>query len=85
MGSGLPIIANPIAGVPEVMNDPDNGLFLSEVTADDIAKKLRIMLNDPAFMAAVSKRNLDKAWSQYEASVVSRRIEEIYKTVQLAA
>jgi glycosyltransferase involved in cell wall biosynthesis len=48
MGSGLPIIANPIAGVPEVMNDPDNGLFLSEVTADDIAKKLRIMLNDPA-------------------------------------
>ncbi|MGI9449484.1 MAG: glycosyltransferase family 4 protein [Geminicoccaceae bacterium] len=82
MGSGLPILANPIAGVPEVMTDPENGLFLSEVTAEDIAAKLRIMLNDPAYMAETSKRNVEKAWSQYESAVVSRRIEDIYRSVQ---
>ena len=82
MGSGLPILANPIAGVPEVMTDPENGLFLSEVTAEDIAAKLRIMLNDPAFLAETSKRNIEKAWNNYESAVVSRRIEEIYRSVQ---
>lgn len=84
MGSGLPILANPIAGVPEVMNDPENGLFLSDVTADDIAAKLRAMLTDPDYLAAVSKRNLEKAWSQYESAVVSQRIEDIYRSVRVA-
>jgi glycosyltransferase involved in cell wall biosynthesis len=85
MGAGLPILANPIAGVPEVMNDPENGLFLSEVTATDIAAKIRIMLRDPTYMAETSKRNLDKAWSHYESAVVSRKIEDIYRSVSLPA
>lgn len=82
MGAGLPILANPIAGVPEVMSAPENGLFLEEVTADDIAAKLKTMLDDPAFLAETSARNIDKAWSQYESAVVSRRIENIYQSVR---
>ena len=81
MGAGLPILANPIAGVPEVMSAPDNGLFLDEVTPADIADKLRTMLNDPAYLRATSERNIDKAWGQYESAVVSRRIEAIYRSV----
>ncbi|MGI9508451.1 MAG: glycosyltransferase family 4 protein [Geminicoccaceae bacterium] len=82
MGAGLPILANPIAGVPEVMSDPENGLFLKEVTAEDIAAKLKAMLDDPVFLAEISSRNIDKAWSQYESAVVSRRIEDIYQSVR---
>lgn len=82
MGAGLPILANPIAGVPEVMSAPENGLFLEEVTAEDIAARLRTMLGDPAFLAETSARNIDKAWSHYESAVVSRRIETIYRSVR---
>lgn len=85
MGAGLPILANPIAGVPEVMSDPENGLFLSEVTAEEIAAKLKTMLNDPAYLAETSARNIDKAWSQYESAVVSRRIEDVYRSVMADA
>lgn len=85
MGAGLPILANPIAGVPEVMSDPENGLFLHEVTGADIAAKLRTMLNDPDYMAETSRRNLDKAWSSYESAVVSRRIEAVYRSVMADA
>ena len=81
MGAGLPILANPIAGVPEVMNDPENGRFLETVTAADIEAKLRLMLGDPTYLAETSARNIEKAWSQYESAVVSRHIEEIYHTV----
>ncbi len=84
MGSGLPILANPIAGVPEVMSDPENGLFLEEVTAEEIAAKLHRMLTDRDYLAAVSKRNLEKAWGNYESAVVSRKIEEIYRSVHAA-
>jgi len=82
MGAGLPILANPIAGVPEVMNAPENGLFLDEVSAEDIAAKLRIMLNDPGYMAETSTCNVEKAWSLYESAVVSQRIEDVYRSVK---
>ena len=82
MGSGLPIIANPIAGVPEVMDDPENGFFIAEVTAEEVAAKVRAMLGDPAYLAATSKRNIEKAWGCYESAVVSRKIEAIYQSVQ---
>ena len=81
MGAGLPILANPIAGVPEVMTDPENGRFLETVTAADIETKLRQMLGDPAYLAATSARNIEKAWSQYESAVVSRHVDEIYRSV----
>ena len=81
MGSGLPIISTRVAGLPEVMDDPDNGLFLDEVTPEHIADKVRIMLRDPGYMAATSKRNSDKAWQRYESAIVSRQIEAVYHSV----
>jgi glycosyltransferase involved in cell wall biosynthesis len=81
MGAGLPILANPIAAVPEVMDDPDNGLFLRSVTPDKIADSLRLMLRDPAYLADVSKRNIEKAWTHYESAVVSQKLEEVYRDV----
>ncbi len=82
MGAGLPVLANPVAAVPEVMSDPENGRFLNEVTAEQIALKLRAMLADPAYLATTSERNRQKAWSHYESAVVSRRIEDIYRSVR---
>lgn len=81
MGSGLPMISTKVAGLPEVMDDPDNGFFLDKVTPEDIAGKVRTMLRDPDYMAATSKRNRKKAWRRYEATIVSREIEAVYHSV----
>jgi glycosyltransferase involved in cell wall biosynthesis len=80
LGSGLPIISTKVAGLPEVMDDPDNGFFLDEVTPEDIAKKVRTMLRDPDYLAATSKRNQEKAWNNYESAIVSRQIEAVYRS-----
>jgi len=82
MGAGLPILANPIAGVPEVMSAPENGLFLEEVTAGEIAAKLKTMLDDPDYLAKTSTHNVERAWNHYESAVVSRRIEDVYRSVR---
>ncbi|MGI9486100.1 MAG: glycosyltransferase family 4 protein [Geminicoccaceae bacterium] len=79
MGSGLPIISTKVAGLPEVMDDPDNGFFLDEVTPQDIAEKVRTMLRDPDYLAATSKRNQEKAWGNYESAIVSKQIEAVYR------
>jgi glycosyltransferase involved in cell wall biosynthesis len=78
MGSGLPIISTRVAGLPEVMDDPENGLYLDKVTPEDIADKVRQMLRDPDYLLATSKRNQEKAWNNYESAIVSREIEAVY-------
>ncbi len=78
MGSGLPIISTRVAGLPEVMDDPENGFYLDKVTPEDIAEKVRQMLRDPDYLLATSRRNQDKAWNNYESAIVSRQIEEVY-------
>ena len=82
MGSGLPIISTRVAGLPEVMDDPDNGFFLEKekVTPEEIADKVRRMLRDPDYLAATSKRNQEKAWNNYESAIVSRQIEAVYRS-----
>jgi hypothetical protein len=39
------------------------------------------MLDDPAYLAVTSARNIEKAWSQFESAVVSRHIDDIYRSV----
>ncbi len=80
MGMGLPVIASRVGGLPEVMDDPDNGLFLGKITAEEVADKARFMLRDPAYMEATSKRNQDRAWANYESAVVSRKVEAVYRS-----
>lgn len=80
MGSGLPIISTKVAGLPEVMDDPDNGFYLDKVTPEDIAEKVRTMLRDPDYLTAVSRRNQEKAWNNYESAIVSRQIEAVYRS-----
>ena len=79
MGSGLPIISTRVAGLPEVMDDPENGFYLDEVTPETIAEKVRTMLRDPDYLAATSRRNQEKAWKNYESLAVSRQIEAVYR------
>ncbi|MGI9492663.1 MAG: glycosyltransferase family 4 protein [Geminicoccaceae bacterium] len=78
MGSGLPIISTRVAGLPEVMDDPENGFYLDKVTPEDIADKVRQMLRDPDYLLATAKRNQEKAWNNYESLNVSRQIEAVY-------
>ena len=78
MGSGLPIISTRVAGLPEVMDDPDNGIFLEKVTPEHIADAVRKMLRDPEYLRATSERNAEKAWRNYESAIVSRQIEAVY-------
>jgi glycosyltransferase involved in cell wall biosynthesis len=79
MAAGQALITTRIGGIPEVMDDPDNGVLLEEVTAQSIGAALERILSDDGYWHAVRANNMKKAWSRYEAEVVTRRVEEIYR------
>jgi glycosyltransferase involved in cell wall biosynthesis len=81
LGAGNAVITSRVGGIPDVFDDPDNGILLDEVTVDGIAAGLERLLNDDAYCAAIAERNVAKAWAAYEAGVVTKRIEAAYARV----
>jgi glycosyltransferase involved in cell wall biosynthesis len=78
MGAGNAVITTRAGGIPDVFEDPDNGILLDEVTVDAIAAALERLLSDDAYCAELAERNVAKAWAFYEADIVTKRIEAAY-------
>jgi len=81
LAAGNAVICTRVGGIPEVVDDPENGILLDEVTVDGIAAALERLLSDDANRAAIGERNAAKAWPLYEADVVTKRIEAAYARV----
>jgi glycosyltransferase involved in cell wall biosynthesis len=81
MAAGLAVITTAVGGIPDVFADGENGVLLHEVSAEAIEKAIEKVFRDSAFCRRVCDTNREKAWSNYEAAIVTRTIEGIYREV----
>lgn len=81
MAAGLPCITNSVGGIPDIFRDGANGVLLDGVSIDSVTAALEELLRDPARRAAIAEQNRKEAWEKYEAGVVTRRIEALYRAV----
>jgi glycosyltransferase involved in cell wall biosynthesis len=81
MAAGLAVITTPVGGIPDVFIHGQNGILLDNVTPNNIAEAVEKLLDDEAFLTKVKENNRRKAWQEYEASIVTRRIEAIFRKV----
>lgn len=81
MGAGLPIIATMAGGIPDVVEENVNGILLDEVSPDTVLSALKVLVPDRDLRARIGNRNREKAWENYEAGVVSGRLEQIYADI----
>ncbi|WP_337289338.1 glycosyltransferase [Candidatus Methylomirabilis sp.] len=45
--AGVPVITSNVGGIPEIIQDGENGLLFEAGDSDDLAKKLRVFVSDP--------------------------------------
>ena len=81
MGAGLPVITTRAGGIPDVVEQDVNGILLEEVSPDTILSALKVLVPDRDLRARIGNRNREKAWENYEAGVVSGRLEKIYADI----
>ncbi len=51
--AGVPVVASRVAGIPEIIHHDENGLLFEENSADDLARSLKILIDDPGKLAAL--------------------------------
>lgn len=76
MGSGLPIVASRVGGIPDMITDGKEGLLCTP-DADDIAIKIEQMIEDDSLREACGKCAFAKS-AQFSAKTMAEKYIEIY-------
>ena len=85
MAVGLPVITTDVGGIPDVFIHRENGWMLSAPQAKDLADAVLDLASDRQMMASIADNNRQQAWSRYEASIVTARLEMLYNELLMTA
>lgn len=78
MSAGLPVVATPVGGIPEIITDGQEGLLVPAGSVDELAGAIRRLVRDPRLQAEMGARGRAKFRERFDASVIVPRIESIY-------
>ena len=76
MGSGLPIVASNVGGIPDMITDGKNG-FLCEPYADGIASKFEILIKDENLRKSCGMNAL-VASKNFDSETIAKKYLKIY-------
>lgn len=81
MLSGLPILTTPVGGIPDIVTEGENGLFVKvPVDEQDLVNVIRYFINE-ADLNKMSKANIEKVKTQYNWDIVANKILDVYNEV----
>ena len=81
MAGGLAVVSTPIAAIPDIVEQNINGILISDVKPETIARAIFRFLEDRDFCYKVRSNNCLKAWKNYETEKVSQLMVGIYSEV----
>ena len=79
MACGLPVITNPIGGIPEMIIHNQTGILLAQNTPTEIQENIERLLNDTALYTKISQQSKLAAENNYNPMEVAKQHVEIYK------
>jgi len=85
MAAGIPVIAPRMAGYPEIIEDGFNGLLFNPGDADDLAKKIGLLWNDPELRNRLGENGRKKLELQYSPEVYYRKLMAVYEELILSS
>lgn len=78
---GKPVIGARIGGIPELIEEGVDGLTFESGDADDLAGKLRVLLNDPVKRKRMGKNGRGKVEREYYPEKHYEEVMEVYQAV----
>ncbi|MDL0128081.1 glycosyltransferase family 4 protein [Halobacterium salinarum] len=78
MASGLPVVATDIAGIPEQVEDGENGYLVSTGDSGALAERLEELLADGELRERMGARGLERA-EQFSVEAMVEELGEVYQ------
>jgi glycosyltransferase involved in cell wall biosynthesis len=84
MAAGLPVVIADMPGVREVIEPGKEGLLAEPLLADDLAAKIRILLDDPALARRMGAAGRKRAEERYGLATVAGQLLSLYASLHEA-
>ncbi len=84
MATGLPVVISDVPGVREVIDDGQQGLLVEPLIAEDLARKIRRLLDDPAEARRMGSAGRARAEERYALAKVARDLIRLYEGLRAA-
>lgn len=78
MGMGLAAVTRPVAGIPDIFVDGENGFLIESLNPNDFAMKVKFLFQNKDVWQTISERNRQIAKERFEISNVVKRLEQLY-------
>ena len=76
MASGLPVIATPVGGIPDFLDDKETGIFCSPDNPQSIAESVKILLENKELVSKITEKAYDMVVSSYSWDHVAKEMKE---------
>lgn len=81
MAVGLPVVASRIGGIPETVIEGESGLLITPGDADDLARKLQVLIRDKEMRARMGVFGRTSAISRFGLEATGQRTAAYYQEV----
>lgn len=81
MATGKPVVVADIPGVREVIEDGVEGLLTDPINPQDLADKVRRLLDDPSLRREMGRRGREKVLASFTTEAVADQVLQVYQDV----
>jgi len=84
MAAGLPVVTADMPGVREVIEPGREGLLAEPLIANDLARKVLTLVDDPSLARAMGAAGRERAEERYGLTTVARQLVSLYEGLRAA-
>lgn len=81
MAAGLPVIATPVGGIPDFIDDKETGVFCSSDNPQSIVKAVTSLLSDKMLIEEISQKAKSRVMERYDWNLIALKMKDVFDNV----
>lgn len=78
MSMRVPVVASSAGGIPEVIDDGENGIIVHSNRPEDVTEAIKKLIDDPSLINKIGEKAREKIVSEFQLSNTINQLQSLY-------